>query len=125
MNAASAPTAGAAPAAMTGAAPADAAAGGDAAFAQDTSPPSSAVQSCCARELQTVQSDFAPFTQAAPAVGSRFRNLNLLIVGLNMAGDLLNKAKGIKDSFVAFKHAPNLQTAANLLQDLSSKIDST
>lgn len=113
------------------------AAGGDSGFSQDTASPatfdqstampdfpaSSAMQDCCAAQIQGLQSDLMTFNQQAPSFAGRFRNLNLLVIGLNMFSDLVNRAHGMRDSFLALKKAPNLQAAAAALQDLSAKLD--
>jgi photosystem II stability/assembly factor-like uncharacterized protein len=102
-------------------------AGGEAGFSQDalSAPPSQPVQDCCGAQIQSLQTDLNSFSQQVPAFTGKYRNLNLLFVGLNMLNDLIGKARGMRDSFLALKKAPNLQVAAAALQDLAGKLDNT
>jgi photosystem II stability/assembly factor-like uncharacterized protein len=99
----------------------------DAGFSQDTlsAPPSSAIQDCCAAQFQSLQTDVSAFSQQVPGFTGKFRNLNLLFVGMNMLSDLTSKARGVRDSFLAFKKAPNLQAAAAALQDMTASVENT
>lgn len=111
----------------------------DASFNQDTSsagtfdagapapdvPASDVIQNCCAAQVQDLQTDINVFNHHAPAFAGKYRNLNLLVIGLNMVSDIVNRAHGIRDSLLTLKKASNLQAAATALQDLSSKFDST
>jgi photosystem II stability/assembly factor-like uncharacterized protein len=96
-------------------------------FVQDTStvPPSPFVQNCCAPQVQSMQSSFGSFSQEVPSFGSRFRSLNLILAGFNLASGLLGKRNQIGDAFAAFKKAPDAPAALAALQDLSGKLDST
>lgn len=108
-------------------------AGGDAAFSQDSgfsqdalsAPPSQPLQDCCGEQIQGLQTDLNSFSQQVPAFTGKYRNLNLLFVGLNMINDLIGKARGMRDAFLALKKAPNLPVAAAALQDLAGKLDNT
>jgi photosystem II stability/assembly factor-like uncharacterized protein len=110
----------AASSAATAAASASTTAGVPADLAQ---PPSPAVQNCCAAEVQHLQNDVAAFQQQLPAATTRFRTLNLIIAGIRMAQDLMGKADAFKTTLIAFKKAPNLQSAATVLQDFIAKYD--
>jgi len=108
-------------------------AAGAAAFSQDTgfsqdvlsAPPSQPLQDCCKAQMQSLQTDLNLFSQQAPAFAGKYRNLNLLFVGLNMLSDLMGKARNMRNSFLALKQAHDLPTAAAALQDLAAKLDST
>jgi photosystem II stability/assembly factor-like uncharacterized protein len=99
----------------------------DAGFSQDvvSTPPSQPLQDCCGAQMQSLQTDLGSFSQQAPAFAQKYRNLNLLFVGLNMFSDLMGKARGMRDSFLALKKAPNLQSASAALQDLAAKLENT
>jgi len=99
----------------------NAAAGG---FAQDASaaPPSQFVQSCCASQIQSLQTTFTGVAQLVPNFSGQFRNLNLLFVGLNMLSDMMNRAKQMRDSMVALKKAPDAQTALAALTTLLTNV---
>lgn len=102
-------------------------------FTQDTglsatafnTPISQPVQDCCAAQIQSLQTDMVSFGQQVPPFSGKFRNLNLLFVGMNMFADLVNKAHAVRDSFLALKKAPNLQAAVAALQDLSGRLQVT
>ncbi len=86
---------------------------------------STAVQNCCAAQVQQLQTDVSSFQQQVPAFTSKYRTLNLIIAGIRMAQDMIGKAEAFKTTLVAFKKAPNLQSAATVLQDFIAKYDST
>lgn len=116
---------GAAPAsASTGGFTQEASAGG---FVQDTSdvPPGQFVQNCCATQVQGLQTSFTSFAQQVPPFGGKFRNLNLLVVGLNMLSDLVSKGKQMGAAFTALKQAPDAQSALAALASLSSSLQNT
>jgi hypothetical protein len=100
-----------------------AAAGG---FVQDATaaPASSYVQSCCASSIQSLQTSFTSIATQVPQFGSQFKNLNLLLVGLNMVSQMIADAKQIKTEFVALKAAPNAQAALAALNSLSTSVAS-
>ncbi len=98
-------------------------------FVQDTDtssvPTSSFMQNCCNQQVQSMQSSFSSFKQQIPTFSGKFRNLNLIFVGLNMALDLMGKAKQIRSAFVALKSAPDAQSAMAALSALSTNLGST
>jgi hypothetical protein len=102
----------------------NAAAGG---FVQDTTaaPTSPFIQGCCASGVQSLQTTFGAVAQQVPTFSSQFRNLNLLIVGLNMLNDLMTRARQMKDAMVALKSAPNSQTAQAALATLMTSVQGT
>ena len=86
---------------------------------------SAAMQTCCATEIQNFQTGFSSFAQDAPTFGGNFRNLNLIVTGMNMLSDILTRARGIRESFAALKKAPSPQAASAALQELSLQLEST
>jgi photosystem II stability/assembly factor-like uncharacterized protein len=99
----------------------------DTGFSQDvlSAPPSQPLQACCGAQMQTLQTDLSSFSQQVPTFTGKYRNLNLLFVGVNMLQDLMGKARGMRAAFLALKKAPNLQDAAIPLQDLATRLDNT
>lgn len=99
----------------------------DSGFSQDvlSAPPSQPLQDCCSAQVQSLQTDLNSFSQQVPAFAGKYRNLNLLFVGLNMLSDLMGKARNMRSSFLALKQARDLPAAAAALQDLAAKLDST
>jgi photosystem II stability/assembly factor-like uncharacterized protein len=101
-------------------------------FTQDTSsaaaiaaPASPTMQSCCAAQLQSLQTSVSSFSQQVPVFSGQFKNLNLLFVGMNMLSNLLSQAHSIQSALVALKQAPNLQAATTALQNLSTQVEGT
>lgn len=90
-----------------------------------TQPATQALQNCCAAQVQQLQSDVSSFQQQVPAFTSKYRTLNLIVAGIRVAQDMIGKAEAFKTTLVAFKKAPNLQSAAAVLQDFIGKYDST
>jgi hypothetical protein len=107
-----------------GAAPdpnATAAAGG---FVQDTTaaPSSQFVQGCCGSAIQSLQTTFSAVATLVPSFSGKFRNLNMLVVGLNMLSDMMTRAKAMKDAMVALKSAQNPQAALAALAMLMTDV---
>jgi photosystem II stability/assembly factor-like uncharacterized protein len=100
---------------------------GGAGFTQDTmdAPMSPAMQSCCTTEIQGLQTNVGSFSQQAPLFAGKFRNLNVLFVGMNMLADLMGRAQAMRGSFVALKKAPDRQAAAVALQNFSGQLQGT
>ena len=109
----------------TSPASADSAAADASATAASADVASTAVQSCCAAQVQQLQSDVSSFQQQVPAFTSKYRTLNLIVAGIRVAQDMIGKAEAFKTTLIAFKKAPNLQSAAAVLQDFIGKYDST
>jgi photosystem II stability/assembly factor-like uncharacterized protein len=91
----------------------------------DSSPPSPQLQSCCSSSLQNLQSDLTTFNQVAPAITTRYRSLNLAIAGFQLIASMGSQARSMVQSFRSLKHAPSLQAATTLLQQLSTALNST
>jgi photosystem II stability/assembly factor-like uncharacterized protein len=86
------------------------------AFVQDTN---------FTQDVSQLESDAGTFSQQAPAFASRYRNLNLLFVGMNMPSELGGRADAIRSAVQALKRAPDRKSAAAALQDLVAKLDDT
>ena len=104
-----------------GPASADAIAG----FVQDSAPVSPALADCCSAALQSLQTDTSAFAQQAPALGSQFKSLNLIVAGTQWVINLNDQAHSVWSSFLALKHASNPQAASVALQQLSTGVNTT
>lgn len=91
----------------------------------DNSAPSAPVAACCAAQVQALQNDVGGLTQQLPTFAGNFRSLNMIVAGLQIFSDLLNKAQTMRDTFRTLKHAPSLQTASAALMQLASNVQST
>ncbi len=94
-------------------------------FTQDVgnAPLSPPIQACCAAEVQGLQTGVGSFLQEVPAFSSSWRPLNLIIAGLRLASDLLNKAQGVRSAFIALKTAKSLPEASAALQNMMTNLD--
>ncbi len=94
-------------------------------FVQDVGndPLSAPLQACCAAEVQGLQTGVGSFLQEVPAFSTSFRPLNLIIAGIRLANDLLNKAQGVRSGFIALKTAPDLPAASAALQTMMTNLD--
>jgi hypothetical protein len=90
----------------------------------DSSPPSPALQSCCAAPLQEFQADLSSFNQIAPATATKYRNVNLAIAGFQLVANVAKQASALRQSFASLKHANSLQAASMILQQLTSTVNS-
>lgn len=104
------------------AAPTMTGASGQSGFVQDTSAPSASLVSCCAADLQQLQTDTATFATQAPQVATQLRPLNLIIAGLQLTATLLNQGHSLWNQFKTFKHAPTTQAAMQALEQLSTTL---
>ena len=93
------------------------------AFPQDSTPVSPVLADCCSAALQTLQTDTSAFAQQAPAVGSQFKSLNLIVAGAQWVVNLNNQAHSVWSSFLALKHAANPQVASAALQQFSTGVN--
>jgi hypothetical protein len=91
----------------------------------DTAAPSAPVAACCAAQVQTLQSDVGGLTQQLPSFAGKFRSLNMIVAGLQIFSDLMNKAQTMRDTLRTLKHAPSLQAASAALMQLASNVQST
>lgn len=97
-----------------GAANADAAAGNpDGAWADP------GVQQQIAQLAGTVDS----IASGVPQLGRKHRNLNLVVFGLKLLGDLTGQGNGLKESFSGLRQANSLDTASQALLGLHTQVD--
>jgi photosystem II stability/assembly factor-like uncharacterized protein len=91
----------------------------------DNTAPSAPVTACCAAQVQALQNDVGGLTQQLPIFAGKFRSLNMIVAGLQIVSDLLNKAQAMRETFRTLKHAPSLQAASAALMQLASNVQST
>lgn len=78
-----------------------------------------------AQALAAMESDAGAIARQAPAFAERYRNLNVLHIGMNMLDDLKGRASGIGDGVAALRGASDLKTATAALQELAGRLDDT
>ena len=99
---------------------------GAGAFQQDTSngPVASGyVDSCCGPLIQQLETTANSFAANVPTFSQRFRNLNLILEGLNLMNNMVSQANTLKQSIRALRHAPNQQTAALALSTVQTQVN--
>ncbi|MGQ0429926.1 MAG: WD40/YVTN/BNR-like repeat-containing protein, partial [Gammaproteobacteria bacterium] len=70
------------------------------------------------QQLAQLQSTIDAVATGGPTLGSKHRNLNLLMVGLQLLGDLTGQGNGLKEAFNSLRQSKDLATASSALQNL-------
>lgn len=77
-------------------------------------------------------SEFDEFEQSVdsvstglPELGRRHRNLNLVIEGLRLLGDLTGQGSGLKQTFESLRHANDPETVSAALLQMSSQLEAS
>ncbi len=73
------------------------------------------------RQVNAAEATLANVATEAPQFVKKYKNLNLLLVALQMASELPAHLQGFKESFQALKKGGGLQTAAVVFPDLRMK----
>jgi len=76
------------------------------------------------QQLAQLQSTVDTVATGVPAMGSKHRNLNLVMFGLQLLGDLTGQGNGLKEAFTSLRQSPDLGSASTALQNLHSTLDS-
>jgi hypothetical protein len=58
-----------------------------------------------------------------PEIGRKHRNLNLLLQGLQLLGDLTGQGSGVKEAFMSLRQAKDLNSVSAALLGLHSQLD--
>jgi hypothetical protein len=72
-------------------------------------------------QLTAVEATLGAASTEAPKFTARYRNLNLLAVGFQMATDLPSQLQGLKESIQALKQGSNFKSTATALPDMRAK----
>jgi len=91
----------------------------------DNSAASQPIQDCCSAEFSALQSDLSSFSEDLPAIGSRYRTLNLITAGFTLFNALTQQARQMRTAFNNLKHAKDVQSAAAALQQLTNAVSSS
>ncbi len=75
------------------------------------------------QELQQLQSTVEAVASGVPAMGSRYRSLNLVMHGLKVSGDLTVQAGALKEAFTTLRQSTDPDSAATALQSLQGQLD--
>jgi photosystem II stability/assembly factor-like uncharacterized protein len=72
-------------------------------------------------QLNALEATLSAASTEAPKFTARYRNLNLLSVGFQMATELPAQLQGLRESLQALKQASNFKTTATTLPDVRTK----
>jgi hypothetical protein len=87
-----------------------------------STPAAAGAQAARAKRMNSLQLGFEAATGLLPDFLAKYRNLNLVVVGLRSAGALPVQAESAKSAFAAFKQASDPQAAQSALTDLSAAL---
>ncbi|HEY3053080.1 MAG TPA: YCF48-related protein [Thermoanaerobaculia bacterium] len=76
------------------------------------------------QQIAAAESTLNTVAAQTPAFASRYRNLNLLMVGLQMTSSLPQQIVDLKQSFATLKTGKDAQVRANAVADFSTKLQS-
>lgn len=75
------------------------------------------------QELAQLQTTVDAVASGVPAMGSKNRNLNLLMFGLKLLGDLTGQGNGLKEAFTSLRQSQDPGGASAALQSLHGQLD--
>jgi hypothetical protein len=75
------------------------------------------------QQLAQIQGTVDAIASGVPAMGSKNRNLNLVLLGLKLLGDLTGQGNGLKETFTSLRQSPDLGAASTALQNLHGQLD--
>jgi photosystem II stability/assembly factor-like uncharacterized protein len=81
------------------------------------------MDSCCGPLIQQLETTANSFATNVPAFSQRFRNLNLILEGLNFLNSIVNQANTLKQSIRALRQAKNAQAASAALNTVSTQVN--
>jgi photosystem II stability/assembly factor-like uncharacterized protein len=76
------------------------------------------------QQLAQMQSTIDSVASGVPAMGSKHRNLNLVMFGLQLLGDLTGQSSGLKEAFTSLRQSQDPAAASAALQNLHGTLDS-
>lgn len=76
-----------------------------------------------ADEFAPLEASVASLAAELPEIGSKHRNLNLVLAGLALLGDLTSGSEGLKQAFAALGEAQDLSSLSAALTDLHVRLD--
>jgi len=81
------------------------------------------VDSCCPALVQQLETTTNSFAADVPAFSSRFRNLNLMLQGLQFLNQLTSQANTLKQSVRALRQAKDAQSAGFALNTVQTQVN--
>lgn len=81
------------------------------------------MDSCCGPLIQLLETTATSFGTNVPAFSQRFRNLNLILEGLNLVNSIVNQANTLKQSIRVLRQSKNAQAAALALTTVQTQVN--
>lgn len=81
------------------------------------------MDSCCGPLMQQLENTANSFATSAPAYSQRFRNLNLILEGLNLVNTIVGQANTLKQSIRALRQAKDQQAAAAAFSKVQTQVN--
>jgi len=81
------------------------------------------MDSCCGPLIQQLETTASTFATNVPVFSQRFRNVNLILEGLNLVNNMVNQANTLKQSIRALRQAKNAQGAAFALTAVQTQVN--
>jgi len=75
------------------------------------------------QQLAQLQTTVDTVATGVPAMATRHRNLNLVMLGLDLLGDVTGQGSGLKEAFTTLRQAKDLNSASSALQALHGQLD--
>jgi hypothetical protein len=80
------------------------------------------MDSCCGPLMQQLETTANSFATNVPTFSQRFRNLNLILEGLNLVNNIVSQANTLKQSIRSLRQAKNAQAAAVALTTVQAQV---
>jgi len=81
------------------------------------------MDSCCAPLIQQLETTANSFATNVPAFSQRFRNLNLILEGLNLVNNIVGQANTLKQSVRVLRQAKNAQAATVAFSAVQTQVN--
>jgi photosystem II stability/assembly factor-like uncharacterized protein len=85
--------------------------------------PGGAVDPALEQQVEQLQSTVDAVATGVPQLGRKHRNLNLVMVGLKLLGDLTGQSGSLKEAFAALRQARDLKSASAALTGVHSQLE--
>jgi photosystem II stability/assembly factor-like uncharacterized protein len=76
-----------------------------------------------ATQIEQLAPSVETIVDAAPALGRKHRNVNLVLVGLKLLGDLTGQGGGLREAFASLRQAKDSAGASAALADVHTQLD--
>jgi photosystem II stability/assembly factor-like uncharacterized protein len=81
------------------------------------------IQKCCKTQLTQISNLIQNLVRDTPQIIGKYRNLNLVSLGLKLVLELPSRLEGIQTAFAELRKAPDAQSALNASANLATAVD--